>query len=118
MQIAFPYRYDANRMTALADEPAHIRQMLELLLFTMPGERVNRPDFGCGIQRMVFSAQSAEVRATLQALVEAEIHRSLGDVLALKTIEVTTQDAKLHATIEYQLAHNDTAHVERFVRNP
>src|SRR5882724_4545334 len=100
MQIAFPYVFNSNHVTGLATEPAHVRQMLEQLLFTMRGERVNRPDFGCGIQRMVFATQSTEVVATSQALIESEIHRWMGDVLSLRKLEVTAEDATLRVLVE------------------
>jgi phage baseplate assembly protein W len=116
MQIAFPYVFDRSQVTALATEPAHVRQMLEQLLFTMPGERVNRPDFGCGIQRMVFAPQSTEVVATLRALVESEIHRWLGDVLSLRRLDVTADEAILRVLVEYQLAPDETVRSERFER--
>lgn len=116
MQIAFPYAFDKNQVTALANEPAHVRQMLEQLLFTMPGERVNRPDFGCGIQRMVFAPQSTEVIATVRALVESEIHRWLGDVLSLKKLDVVADEAILRVLVEYQLTPDETVRSERFER--
>ena len=116
MEIAFPYVFDTNRVTGLADEPAHVRQMLEQLLFTLPGERVNRPDFGCGIQRMVFAAQSTEVVATLQALVESEIHRWLGDVLSLRKLDVASEDATLRVRLEYQFPGESLVRTERFER--
>lgn len=117
MQIAFPYLFDAIRLTGLTDERSHIRQMLELLLFTMPGERVNRPDFGCGIQRMVFAPQNSEVLSTLHTLIESEIHRWLGDVLALRKLEVTSEDATLRVLLEYQLPNDGRINQERFERN-
>lgn len=116
MQIAFPYAYDANRLTRFAAEPAHIRQMLEQLLFTMPGERVNRPDFGCAIQRMVFAPLNTEVLATLHVLIESEIHRWMGDILTLRRLEVTCEDAILHVLLEYQLPLEDQTRIERFER--
>ena len=117
MQIAFPYVFDPAHLTGLADRPAHIRQMLEQLLFTMPGERVNRPDFGCGIQRMVFAPQSTEVIATLHALVQSEIHRWMGDVITLRNLNVTSDDAILRVEIEYLLPLDSTAHTALFERS-
>lgn len=116
MQIAFPYVFDSSHVTRLAGEPAHIRQMLEQLLFTMPGERVNRPDFGCGIQRMVFAPLNSEVQATLHTLIESEIHRWLGNVLTPRKLEVSFDDATLRVLLEYQLLRNDTVQRETFER--
>ena len=118
MQIAFPYVFDIHQATGLADERAHIRQMLEQLLFTMPGERVNRPDYGCAVQRMVFAPANSEVVATLQTLIESEIHRRLGDVLTLRRLEVSASDGVLEVLIEYRLPLDDAPWSERFVRTP
>lgn len=115
MQIAFPYAFE-DRVTNLADDDAHVRQMLEQLLFTMPGERVNRPDYGCGIQRMVFSPQNTEFIATLHALIESEIHRWLGDVLTLRALEVTSEEATLRVLVEYELPFSGGVRSERFKR--
>lgn len=116
MQIAFPYRFDADGLTGLTDERSHMRHMLELLLFTMPGERVNRPDFGCGIRHMVFAPQNSEVVSTLHALIESEIHRWLGDVLTLRKLEVTSEDATLLVLLEYQLPGDGELRTELFKR--
>jgi phage baseplate assembly protein W len=116
MQISFPYVFDPGHLTGLADRPAHVQQMLEQLLFTMPGERVNRPDFGCGIQRMVFAPQSTEVIATIHALVESEIHRWMGDVITLRKLNVTSDEAKLLVQIDYLLPVDSTAHTALFER--
>jgi phage baseplate assembly protein W len=61
MNIAYPYSFDGRGRTAQADDDDHIRQMIEEVLFTAPGERVNRPDFGCGLLQMVFAPNSSEV---------------------------------------------------------
>ena len=50
IHLAFPFHFDAHGRTAISDDAAYLRQLLELLLFTSPGERVNRPDFGGGLR--------------------------------------------------------------------
>ena len=66
MNIDFPWHFDGRGRTATADDDEHIRDMIELLLFTAPGERVNRPDFGSGLQQMVFAPNTPEVAGALQ----------------------------------------------------
>lgn len=117
MQVTFPYLFENNRPAGSVEDAAHVRQMLELLLFTMPGERVNRPDYGCGIQRMVFAPQNTEVVATLRTLIEAEIQRWLGDVLSLRNLQVTGEDATLQVVLTYQLASDGSVRQERFKRS-
>ena len=49
MNLAFPYSFDSTGRTAQDDLPSHVNDMIELILFTSPGERVNLPTFGCGV---------------------------------------------------------------------
>ena len=58
MNIDFPFHFDARGRTATPPTTDHIRDMIEQLLFTAPGERVNRPDFGSGLLQMVFAPNS------------------------------------------------------------
>ena len=101
MNIAFPFAFDATGHTASATDNDHIRQMIEQLLFTSPGERVNRPDFGSGLLQMVFAPNSTELAAALQFTTQAAIQRELGDLIGLRELTVTAQDAVLSVTISY-----------------
>ena len=53
-QLDYPYHFDARGRTAETGEDVHIRDMIEQVLFTAPGERVMRPDFGCEIHSLIF----------------------------------------------------------------
>jgi hypothetical protein len=116
MQIAYPYKFAPQSGTAVADDRSHIKQMLELLLFTMPGERVNRPDFGCGVQRIVFAPVGTEIEFTLQRLIESEIQRWLGDLLRLRNLEIRAEEATLFARLEYELIAEGSIVTEQFAR--
>ena len=63
MNIDFPFHFDSRGRTAGTGDDDHIRDMIEQLLFTNPGERVNRPDFGSGLQSLIFGPNSPEVAA-------------------------------------------------------
>ena len=76
MDVAFPLRFDDHGRTAAAAFPAHVVQMLELLLLVAPGERVMRPDFGSGLLARVFEPNSLELAATMQHTIQASIERS------------------------------------------
>ena len=65
--------------------------MIEQLLFTTPGERVNRPDFGGGLLQMVFAPNSPELAAALQFTVQAGLQRWLGDLIEVQPLEVTSR---------------------------
>ena len=70
MNLRYPYQFDDRGRTAEADDPAYIRELIEQVLFTAPGERVMRPDFGSGLMQLLFAPNSAELAATTQFLVQ------------------------------------------------
>ena len=101
MNIDFPFHYDGRGRTASTDDENHIRDMIEQLLFTSPGERVNRPNFGSGLLAMVFAPNSRELAGTLQGAVQAAIQRWLGDLIELQTLVVTAEDSTLRLELSY-----------------
>lgn len=103
VNVAFAYRLDDRGRTAGATPDDHILQMLEQLLFTRPGERVNRPDFGCGLLDLVFSPNSPELAATLDLTVAAAVQRWLGDVIELTALDVSAQESTLTVSLSYQV---------------
>jgi phage baseplate assembly protein W len=101
MDIDYPFHFDSRGRTALADRDDHVRDMIEQLIFTSPGERVNRPDFGSGVLQMVFGPNSPELAATVQFTLQAALQRWLGDVIQVTELEVTADDATLGIALTY-----------------
>jgi uncharacterized protein len=102
VDIAFPYQLYARGTTAAAaSNDDHIAQMLEQLLFTRPGERVNRPTFGCGLLDLVFSPTSPEVAAALAITVSAAIEQWLGDVIKIQSVDVSSLASTLTVMLSY-----------------
>lgn len=102
MYVTFPYQFDPHGRTAVTSNlDDHIRQMLEQLLFTRPGERVNRPDFGCGLGNLVFEPNSDRLAAALEVTVVTSIGQWLGDVIQLQNVDVESEDEKLLVNISY-----------------
>lgn len=99
--IAFPLRLDARGRTALADDEDHLRGLVEQVLFTRPGERVNRPDFGSGVSRLVFAPSGDELAHATRALVHGALQQYLGDLLRVEDVAVEARDAVLDVTIVY-----------------
>src|ERR1700742_53624 len=116
MNIDFPFHFDPRGRTAATDDNDHIRDMIEQLLFTNPGERVNRPDFGSGLLQMVFAPNSPELAAALQFTLQAALERWLGDVIEVLKLEVTSVDATLGIDLSYRVRPNGQAQQERFPR--
>src|SRR6185436_17904291 len=118
MNIDFPFHFDSRGRTASTDDADHIRDMIEQLLFTSPGERVNQPDFGSGLLQMVFAPNSPELAAALQFTTQAALQRHLGDLIDLRELLVTSNDARLNVTVRYAIRRTGKELTEVFVRNP
>ncbi|MBN3947604.1 GPW/gp25 family protein (plasmid) [Nostoc sp. UHCC 0926] len=99
--IDFPFHFDRYHRTASTSDASHIRDLIEQLLFTTPGERVNRPDFGCGVLSLIFAPNSPELATAMQITIQASIEHWLSDLIDLQTLEVTSVDASLYIVVEY-----------------
>ncbi len=103
MRLAFPFRFDARGRTATVDEEAHLQGLIEQLLFTNPGERVNRPDFGSGLLQLVFAPNSPELAATVQFTTQAALQQWLGHLIEVEGLDVESEEATLKVTVRYAL---------------
>src|SRR5689334_986503 len=101
MNIDFPYHFDTSGRTGTATDEDHIRDLIEQILFTSPGERVNRPSFGSGILQLVFAANSDALAAATQLTLQASLQQWLGDLLEVETVSVDRVDATLTITLQY-----------------
>ncbi len=116
MNIQYPLQFDGRGRTAANNDSDHIRDMIEQLLFTNPGERVNQPDLGSGLLQMVFAANSSSLAAALQLTVQAALQRFLGDLISLQLVQVTAQDSALTVVVQYVLSQTQQGFTETFVR--
>lgn len=117
MNVAFPYRVDGRGRTAEAEnEDAHLRQLIEQLLFTVPGERVNRPDFGCGLMQLVFAPNSVELAATLQALVQGALQQWLGHLIRIDEVSASSEDATLTVVVRYTVLRTQASKTASFTQ--
>lgn len=114
MNIDFPFHFDNRGRTATTSDDDHIRDMIEQLLFTNPGERVNRPDFGSGLLQLVFAPNSPELAATLQFTVQAALQRWLGDLIEVQALEVTSEDSTLRVVLQYLVRRSGEQRMETF----
>jgi Bacteriophage baseplate protein W len=116
MHLAYPYRFDARGKTAKTSDSVHVRDLIEQVLFTAPGERVMRPDFGSGIGQLVFAPNSPELASATQVLVHGALQLWLGDVIAVRAVQVEANDAVLTVTVQYSLRGSDELQVQTFQR--
>ncbi|MDT7761616.1 MAG: uncharacterized protein QOC63_1036 [Mycobacterium sp.] len=92
MTVDFPYHIDGRARTAATDTAEHVRDLIEQLLFTTPGERVMRPTFGSGLLGLTFEPASVEVATTIQFLVQSALTQQLGDVVTVNSLDVIAGD--------------------------
>jgi phage baseplate assembly protein W len=115
VNIDFPLHLDARGRTAPTDGDDHIRDLIEQVLFTNPGERVNRPDFGSGLLQLVFAPNSAELATALQFTIQAALQRWLGDLIELQAVDVTSDDAVVLVVVRYLVRRTDQTQTAEFI---
>jgi phage baseplate assembly protein W len=116
MNLAYPYSIDGRGRTAEASDEAWVRGLIEQVLFTAPGERVMRPDFGSGIMQLVFAPNSPELAATTQMLLQGALQQWLGDLILVEGLAVEADDATLRVTIQYVILRSQLRQRETFER--
>lgn len=112
--VAYPLRFDGSGRTATADRDRHIRDMIEQVLFTAPGERVNRPTFGCGLLQLVFEPNSDELATATQYIVQSALQQWLGDVIEVRSVTVAANDSRLDVTVVYVVVGSEEAQSATF----
>ncbi len=116
MNIGFPYRFDGRGRTAEADDERHVRDLIEQVLFTVAGERVNRPTFGCGLLQLVFQPNSGELASTVRFLVQGALQQWLGEVIRVEGVDVQSDEADLRVTVTYVTVRSRQRRTAEFVR--
>lgn len=99
--VDFPFRFDGRGHTASTDRDGWVRDLIIQVLFTNPGERVNRPDFGCGLRRLVFMPNSDALATATQFQVQTSLQRWLAEVIKVQDVQVAPRDGELGITVVY-----------------
>ena len=116
VNVDYPYHVDGRGRTADTGADDHIRDLIEQVLFTAPGERVMRPDFGSGLMQLVFAPNSPELAATTQFLVQGALQQWLGDLIQLEAVDVEAIDSTLRVTVRYVIRRTGAAQTASFER--
>lgn len=109
-----PFHFDGSGRAATTDTDDHIRDMIYQVLFTNPGERVNRPDFGCGLLQQVFMPNSDALATATQFLVQGALQRWLADVIQVEQVQVTAKEERLVVDVVYVRRDNGQRRQDRF----
>ncbi len=116
MNVNFPFQFDTRGHTAEAGDEKHIRDLIEQVLFTSPGERVNRPTFGSGLMQLVFQPNSDELAATTRLLVQGSLQQWLGELIQADDVQVGNEDSSLQVKIVYIIRRTQKRQVAEFKR--
>jgi hypothetical protein len=114
MNIAYPLHIASNGRTAVSDSVQHINDMIQQVLFTIPGERVNLLTFGSGLSQAVFAPNGADYAATYQALIQGALQQWLGNLIRVQSLQVTSEDATLQLTLQYVILATQQQQTEQF----
>ncbi|PTR05770.1 hypothetical protein C8R32_11616 [Nitrosospira sp. Nsp5] len=116
MNLSYPYRIDGRGRSASDSEEVWIRGLIEQVLFTIPGERVMRPDFGSGILQLVFAPNSPELAAATQMLVQGALQQALVELIIVENLAVEAVDSTLRITVQYIVRRTEIRQLQTFER--
>ena len=115
MYPAYPFGFDNSGGTARTGLSGHIRDMIEQILLTSPGERVNRPTFGCGSAQLVFAPNSDVLAAAQQQVIQSSLQQWLSDLIRVQGVDVSAQDSTLLITVRYTIVQTQQQQTQQFV---
>lgn len=116
MNVDYPFHFDDRGRTATTGAEEHIRDLIEQVLFTTPGERVNRPTFGSGLLQLLFAPNSAALAAATQLTVQSSLQQWLGDLIEVEAVEVRAEDAALRVAVQYLVRRTQQSRTAQFTR--
>ncbi len=103
MHVDYPFHVDDRGRVAETTADDHVRDLVEQVLFTAPGERVNRPTFGSGVLRLVFEPNGAELTTATEFLVQSALQQWLADEVEVQGVEVISEDSTLRVAVGYRV---------------
>lgn len=116
-QVDYPFAIDGRGRTSETNEDDHIRDLIEQVLFTAPGERVNRPTFGSGLLELVFAPNSDALAAAAQLSVQAALQQWLVELIDVQDVDVVSNEASLSVTVRYLVRRTQQSQVAQFERS-
>jgi uncharacterized protein len=116
VQIDYPFHFDGRGHTAHTGPEDHIRDLIEQVLFTSPGERVNRPTFGSGVMQLVFAPNNDALASATQLTVQGALQQWLGDLILVEAVDVENDGGALRVRVQYVVRQTQRREVARFVR--
>jgi hypothetical protein len=117
MQIDYPFHFDGRGRIAETKSDDHLRDLIEQVLFTTPGERVNRPTFGSGLLQLVFEPNSAALASATQLTVQGALQQWLGELILVEAVQVESVESTVRVTVQYLVRQTQQRQVAQFQRS-
>jgi Bacteriophage baseplate protein W len=114
VNLTFPFQFDHRGRTAESDDERYVRALIEVVLFTAPGERVMRPDFGSGVSQLLFEPNSPELAGTTQVLVQGALTQWLSGLITVHDVRVEADDTTLRVSVSYAMRGSSRVQVQAF----
>lgn len=116
MNLDYPFHVDGRGRTATTEDDEHIRDLIEQVLFTSPGERLNRPTFGSGLLQLVFEPSGEPLATATQMIVQGALQQWLGELIHVEAIQVESRESTLEVTVQYTVRRTQKQVVVKFSR--
>ena len=116
MYFNFPFKIDDNGRSSVTNEERHIKNLIEQILFTSPGERVNRPNFGSALNQIIFEPNSDIFGISIDTLIQSSLNLWLDHLIIVESVNVENKDSTLEVTVKYKISKNQRTNVTTFRR--
>jgi phage baseplate assembly protein W len=116
MELDYPFHFNNQGHTAATSGDEYTRDLIEQVLFTSPGERVNRPTFGSGLLQLLFGPNSEPLAAATQLSVQGALQQWVGDLIQVESVVIQSEDSTLRVLVQYTIRRSQQRQVAQFSR--
>lgn len=99
--FGFPFAINQKGNINATGGDEAIRSKIIQVLFTAPGERVNMPEFGCGLFNLLFEPNNTVLTASTQFAIGQALSQWMKDDIVVEQVNVTSEEATITAEIVY-----------------
>jgi phage baseplate assembly protein W len=112
----YPFKISGNGKISPANEEKHIKDLIEQILFTDPRERVNLPDFGCGLKSYIFAPNDRTLKTTLRLTIISSVQKWLSHLIIVEDVSVDVDEEELKISIKYTKIRDMEENLAEFIK--
>src|SRR5260370_40861850 len=99
--LGFPFRWNEVGQAAILTGDENLQAKIVQVVLTAPGERVNLPDFGCGLRDLVFDPNNDVLAATTEFAITKALQQWLGNDIIVSSVDVSNSEGELQIEVVY-----------------